>query len=105
MKKLVRKDQQNRRKFFNHEFLVLNNKFLFRHLLSISSQSTVDTRKKILYFFLKKKYRKSTRVCLVRRCVFTGRGRGIFSHFGITRQYLRELLSFGLVLGYKKAVW
>lgn len=103
MKKLIRKDQKNRQKFFTKEFLAISNKFLFRHLMSITEQSIA--RKKILYFFLRKKKITYIKARLVRRCVLTGRGRGIFPRFGITRQYLRELLSFGLIQGYKKAVW
>ncbi|NYT65331.1 30S ribosomal protein S14 [Alcaligenaceae bacterium] len=39
------------------------------------------------------------------RCVVTGRGRGVFSKFGLTRHKLREMAMRGEVPGMTKASW
>ncbi len=104
MKKLNRRDKKFRQFFFKYEFFGLYNRFLFRHVLSNVTLSLVLKKKLLLLFYYRKNKRfyKST---IVRRCLLTGRGRGIFRNFNITRHFLREFLSFGFLLGYKKAVW
>lgn len=39
-----------------------------------------------------------------RRCVLTNRSRGVQTSYNISRIKLRELLQFGILPGYKKAV-
>lgn len=39
------------------------------------------------------------------RCVFTGRGRGVYQLFKMSRLCFRELASSGLLPGVKKASW
>lgn len=39
------------------------------------------------------------------RCRLTNRNRGVFRSYGLSRLQLRKLMQFGLVPGYKKAVW
>lgn len=40
-----------------------------------------------------------------RRCVKTGRPRGVYRYFGVGRQVLREWAMFGLIPGLKKSSW
>jgi len=40
----------------------------------------------------------------VRRCILTNRSRGSIRPFNVARSKLRELLQFGILPGYKKAV-
>merc|ERR1711935_878420 len=39
------------------------------------------------------------------RCAVTGRGRGVYGDFGLSRHVLREMWGEGLIPGLKKASW
>lgn len=39
------------------------------------------------------------------RCSITGRPRGYMRHFGLSRNQFRELASYGLIPGVKRASW
>merc|ERR1712014_140317 len=39
------------------------------------------------------------------RCTVTGRGRGVYGDFGLSRHVLREMWGEGLIPGLKKASW
>lgn len=107
MKKLNRRDKKIRTVYFKHEIFLLCRRFLFRHMLILTATAQKSLlRKYILFFFLKhKNANKRLKVAITRRCILTNRGRGISQSFGITRHFFREFLSFGILLGYKKAVW
>ncbi|MDY7108326.1 MAG: type Z 30S ribosomal protein S14 [Planctomycetota bacterium] len=45
----------------------------------------------------------STRKC--NRCAITGRSRGVYRKFGVSRIVLRELALRGMVPGMRKASW
>jgi small subunit ribosomal protein S14 len=49
--------------------------------------------------------RNSSPVRLRNRCSITGRPRGYMREFGICRNVFREMASFGLIPGIKKASW
>lgn len=84
------------------------NKFLFINLLNKKNKSQ---KEKLLFFFLflkLKKYSKlkfKTKTKLVRRCALTNRGRGNYRPYGVSRFIMRDFMQFGLLPGYKKAVW
>jgi ribosomal protein S14 len=102
MKPLKKKDQQYRLRFLAFEQARVVRKVLFCQLLSRKGNS----RGLLLYRLLyprNKRYKYYTK--MVRRCVATGRGRGVQQAFGLSRTLLRELLGFGRVPGYRKAVW
>ena len=52
---------------------------------------------------MKKKPKFSTR--RVNRCQITGRARGVYRKFGISRIVLRELALQGMIPGMRKASW
>lgn len=52
---------------------------------------------------MKKKPKYSTRK--VNRCQITGRARGVYRKFGISRIVLRELALQGMIPGMRKASW
>jgi small subunit ribosomal protein S14 len=54
---------------------------------------------------LNKLPRNSSRVRVKNRCVLTGRGRGVYRQFGISRIKFRELAHQGLIPGVTKASW
>lgn len=52
---------------------------------------------------MKKTPKFSTRK--VRRCQITGRSRGVYRKFGVSRIVLRELALKGMIPGMRKASW
>lgn len=54
---------------------------------------------------LQKLPRNSSKVRTHNRCSITGRPRGYMRLFGISRVTFREMASFGLIPGVKKASW
>ena len=51
------------------------------------------------------KYNLKTRVRMTNRCVLNNRSRGVFRPYGISRVLMRDLMQFGILPGYAKAVW
>lgn len=49
--------------------------------------------------------RQSARVKINNRCVRTGRAKGVYRQFKMSRICLRELMSMGALPGLKKASW
>lgn len=96
------------RKFYNKsEKKKLINKFLFTNLLNKKNQENNKNIEKLNNIFLQKQLnnKRNSKIRIVRRCVFNNRNRGVLRSFGISRIYLRELMQFGIVPGYSKAVW
>lgn len=54
---------------------------------------------------LSKLKRKSSRVRVKNFCVLTGRSRGVFNYFKLSRIMIRELAANSLLPGLKKANW
>jgi ribosomal protein S14 len=94
------KDLRERNIFRVSEKSRIINKFVFFNLRSKKS-SVISS----LFFIKNFPNDKRSKIRLVRRCVFTNRGRGVLRPFGISRIYLREMMKFGLIPGYAKAVW
>ena len=95
------KDLKERSAFCKSEKSRIIKKFVFFNILAKSNLILRgDYFKSTLY-----KFKKSSRVKVVRRCVLSNRSRGVLRPFGISRIYLREMMQFGLIPGYSKAVW
>jgi small subunit ribosomal protein S14 len=58
---------------------------------------------KAVFATMKKTPKFSTRK--VNRCQITGRARGVYRKFGVSRIVLRELARKGLIPGMRKASW
>lgn len=110
------KDFLKRSKFKKQEIARLKLKFLFInklnfHFTSLSLSSKKKANVRLLYLknlktlFEKISKSKFSKTKIVRRCILTNRSRGSLQNFGVSRSLLRELLQFGIVPGYKKAVW
>lgn len=101
------KDIKFRKSYFESEKKKLVNKVLFINLLNKKKYIKQNYNNKLTFSVLdnavNKKYNSKVRV--TRRCVFNNRNRGVVRSFGISRVYLRELMQFGLIPGYSKAVW
>ncbi|MDD9331744.1 MAG: 30S ribosomal protein S14 [Wolbachia sp.] len=54
---------------------------------------------------IKKLPRNSSKIRIRNRCVLTGRPRGVYRKFGLSRIVLRGLCSFGQVPGVTKSSW
>lgn len=79
-------------------------KFLLVFLLN-AVKTKLITKKLVFFFNLYQKSKLKAMVRMTRRCILTNRSRGVNRSFGISRVFLRELLCFGIIPGYKKAVW
>lgn len=100
------KDLKFRKKYYAIEKKYLVDTFLFKNIMTKINLNEFDNHLKkqiILKCLRKKKLRIKTRI--VRRCVYTNRSRGVLRNFKISRCLLRELMGFGVIPGYKKAVW
>jgi len=99
MKHLFIKDQKKRIQFAKNEKKRIILKYLLNNTTIVSEQRLILTEK------LKKQNKKTYQTKINNRCSLTYRGRSNISLFKLSRIRLRELLSLGLVPGYKKAVW
>lgn len=97
------KDIKYRKQFSKLEKLRIVDNFVFKNLIA-NPKLEKNLKKQIFFkFYNIKKSRVKNRS--VRRCVLTNRGRGSLQSFKISRVLLRELMSFGIIPGYKKSVW
>lgn len=106
MKYLKFKDNKNRYYFKKME---LKNKlkfFIYKNILSyLSSSSLVSSSyKKLIFYRILKKKKKTISTKIVRRCILTNRSKS-FRPFKVSRIVARELMGFGIIPGYTKAVW
>ena len=96
------KDISLRQKFLKIEKLKKIQRFLNINLLC---------RKRIFlnfnsHFFLGNKYNKrNTKVRINNICVYTNRTKGVSKYFSLSRLSQRDLMQFGNIPGYVKAVW
>ena len=106
------KDLKIRKSFYKLESKNRIKKFVFTNILgkkqlTAKNFANKDKLNKVFFstfkFITKKNH--TSKVKLTRRCIFNNRGRGVYRPLGISRVYLRELIQFGLIPGYKKAVW
>jgi len=106
------KDLNLRNKFLKIEHKIRVNKFVFINLMSklLLSQrlKKIKLHPLVLLSFTlnrKNKILKNNKTKIIKRCLITNRSRSVYKPFNLSRNIYRELLSFGLVPGYKKAVW
>jgi ribosomal protein S14 len=105
-------------------FSSLKNKFLFLKKEFLSLKNNEDENSKNKHKNLKEQLKKlnvkeinlsrslfftnkkqSSKTQIVRRCILNNRARGSIRSFGISRSVLRDMLSCGIIPGYKKCVW
>ena len=82
-------------------------KFLFTALINKRSEKETKIRSSIIISFLKEKKSIShkSKVRITNRCVLTNRNRSALRPYGISRVVMRDLMQFGVIPGYSKAVW
>jgi ribosomal protein S14 len=94
------------RKIFNKiEKLKKIDKFIFINLLNKNHASL--SKKKITYFLNKQLSSNNfySKTKITNRCVFNNRGRSVLRPYGISRMLLKDLMQFGILPGFSKAVW
>lgn len=75
-------------------------------LKHIVSNKTLSTEERFMaQLKLAELPRNSSKVRLRNRCEITGRPRGFYRKFKVSRIALREMASFGLLPGVKKSSW
>jgi small subunit ribosomal protein S14 len=77
-----------------------------RQLLKKQIRVASTLREKLtLHRQLQKLPRNSSSVRLTNRCIITGRSRGYYGDFGLSRNVLREMAHQGLLPGVIKSSW
>lgn len=80
--------------------------FIKRRKLKTEIKKTPILEKKFsLYFKLQKLPRNSCPVRLQNRCGLSGRSKGFFRDFGVSRHFVREFAHEGFLPGVGKASW
>lgn len=94
-------NNNNRRKA-----LVVNKRATRAALVSVIKDKNTSFEDRLLAVHkLAEMPRNSSRVRVRNRCVLTGRSRGFYRKFGMSRIALRELASAGFLPGVTKASW
>lgn len=74
-------------------------------LKKFRDRSLPESERMQAMFKLSEMPRNSSRVRIRNRCALTGRARGYYRHFGLSRITLRKMASEGLLPGVTKASW
>jgi len=96
-KKEWARDIRYRRRMKDFELLIKIKKYLSNNNNRIFKYTT--------HRFLKRKMSRYGYSILVRRCIFSGRPRGLISDFGISRHRFKQLVEKGLFSGITKSSW
>ena len=96
---LVNKDKKRRDLFNKYEKIKRLYKFMQQNIKLTQNQRIHYSR--ALTFFPK----DSSKSRMKNRCIITGRARSVYRDFQLTRMQLRELASFGFLMGVKKSSW
>lgn len=106
MKANTIKNLKYRKSYYSFEFSKKINNFLIRQLLNSSSLSK---KKRILYLafthLMAKNSNQISKSHLKNKCVFTGRNKSVNKTYSLSRIALRNLMGYGIIPGYRKAVW
>ena len=97
------KDIKIRKLFLKKEKIKKIHKFLF---IFLSFKNKRENRN----HFDKNLLKLNSSICISKtliknRCVLTNRNKGVNKYFSISRIVMRDLSQFGLLPGFKKAVW
>lgn len=100
------KDLKNRNLLVKNEKKNIVKQFLFIHLLC---KPNIKKKQLLFLYLLLQKNRSSKfssriKTKLVRRCVISNRGRSSYRPYGMSRFILRNLMQYGILPGFKKAV-
>ena len=92
-------DKKRRAKFKQYESKRI-------HLLSLIHDESLPLNLRLIYTArLAELPRSSSKTRIRNRCILTGRGRGVYSYFRLSRIALRDLASKGYLSGITKSSW
>ena len=99
------KDKKNRKLFLKIEQNRLVLKFIYINLISRStlSKSRSYVQYKYYRYFNKLKFKTTTK--LLNKCIVTNRNSKTYSAFKLSRIVFKDLLTFGVIAGYRKSVF
>nr|AEW13020.1 ribosomal protein S14 [Strombomonas acuminata] len=93
-------ERENKRRLSNQKYVSV------RKFLKDKVKSSKTLEEKLFYNFqLQKLPNKSSASKLHNRCLVTGRSRGYFRMFGLSRHVLRSMAHYGLLPGVTKSSW
>lgn len=99
MNHYIEKDKKRRLLYNQYELKRLQYKYI------INNQETNKQDRFYAQLKLSKLPRNSSKTRIKNRCTLTGRAKAVYRQFKISRLALRELASFGMLPGVKKASW
>jgi ribosomal protein S14 len=105
MLSLKLKNNKLRHSFYKIEKTKIIGKFLEGYISTFQKKLNLLHKLKGIKVLRKKFYIKTSRVQIKTRCIFTNRSKSVFKKTGASRFVLRNLIQFGFLPGYKKAVW
>jgi len=97
------KKKENYLKIYKFLFIYLLNILQFKNVGLYTKQEIINLQRQ--YFFLKYLSLKISKTKLYRNCIITGRSRGIYRPYGLSRNVLKELIHYGRLPGYTKFIW
>ena len=99
MKSLIEKDKKRRKLFKKYEEKRRELKAI------IYNKDTPSELRSEAQYKLSKLPKDSSKIRIKNRCVLTGRSKGVFRYFKLSRIQLRQLALEGNIPGYTKASW
>nr|YP_010700233.1 ribosomal protein S14 [Euglena deses]WCH63377.1 ribosomal protein S14 [Euglena deses] len=79
---------------------------LLRNDLKMKIKKTKSFEEKLVYYSkIQKLPRDSSNARIINRCIITGRARGYYRTFGLSRHVLRDMAHYGLLPGVTKSSW
>jgi len=101
------KDIKIRSLFFRLENKKRIDKYIFINIARITKIK--NTTPYLFYNFWLQNHKNNnslqSKTCLTRRCIFSNRNRSIYRPYGLSRIVLKNFAHFGILPGYKKAIW
>ena len=97
------KKNKNYLKIYKFLFIYLLNLLQFKNIGLYTKNEITNLRKQFIYLQLLSV--KISKTKLYRNCIITGRSRGVFRPYGLSRCALKELIQFGRLPGYTKSIW
>jgi ribosomal protein S14 len=106
------KDIKNRKHFVNEEYKIKLKKFVFINTISrlnfLKKSYRLGLSSFYKAFYLNSFFKKRQSISkskITRRCLINNRSKTVSRTFNLSRSIFRDLLQFGFIPGYKKAVW
>lgn len=101
---LKKKNLRIRKLYLKREIVLKTKKFIYLNLLNNKNLN----KNKIIYSFLKRSnkniFSSKLKTKIKNRCLFSNTSYSVSRSFKLSRRSLKNLLQFGLIPGYKKAV-